>query len=63
MIPALPLAYASQQLYGDRNPYRPATSTKSLIAENRGRRRRRPSLLRRRPRPQHPLSARPIASR
>jgi hypothetical protein len=56
MIPALPLAYASQHLYGDRNPYRPSVT--EPVVEARRRRRRLPSLLRRPPRTQPALSTR-----
>ena len=57
---ALPLAYASQHLYGDRNPYRPTVT--EPVVEARRRRRRLPSLLRRPPRTQPALSTHPAAA-
>ena len=63
MNSALPLAYASQHIYGDRNPYRPSRSAQGRVVESRRRRRRLPSLLRRPPRTQRPLSREPATGR
>ena len=44
MIPALPLAYASQHIYDDRHSYAPAQAFSEPVVTPR-RRRRRPSLI------------------
>lgn len=57
MIPAIPLAYASEHIYSDRNPYAPAARTRSRHLE-RPRRRRVLGRLRRSPFPRPAFLAR-----